>query len=469
MKSVALVAMFSAQFCCAMQTGGTAVLQANSTVFLSKFCFTFNASEGHNAGSLRLTLHAPKASALHQAHMVLFDDEDSSYTGPSSEWNAMTCEERLQHARYHEVISSSRAAGPKGEHITFLIKQKLRPRWWYVALLDCSESSDGLEVSYQMHMTNPPYGWASEFSTDRRLVLHVFLPLALAYGCLAAAQLHANRAVVKRAKDDSASSKAAHPFARILAAGILLALGDSLLSALHAVRYAHDGSGLPSVQLMAQLLAVTSNFVLASLLLLISQGKCVSYIMVAGDAWRMLRLLGPFLVGCLGLELWAEHSMRRHYTTDYVYTTPFGWLLILVDLVLLCIYLRNLRETYLAERERDDGEFYRTWGLFYGLWFLALPVTAVLAQAVLAPYVWFIVSLAVKKGTAALLYGALVVGLWPGNTRTHFKKLDTMVCSAASGAPLPVLLGSFLKPLPKGNDKSVRQPGREPSMPALSP
>jgi len=296
------------------------------------------------------------------------------------------------------------------------------------------------------------------------------LPLALVYGCLAAAQLHANRAVVQRAKDDSASDKAAHPFARILTAGIALALGDVLFSALHAVRYAHDGQGLPAVQLLAQLLAVTSNFVLASLLLLVSQGKCVSYIMVAGDAWKMLQLLGPFLVSCLGLELWAEHSMRRHYTTDYVYTTPFGWALILVDLFLLGVYLSNLRKTYLVERASDDSVFYKTWGLFYGLWFLVLPVTAVLAQAVLAPYVWFIFSLGVKKGTAAMLYGALVVGLWPGNPRTFFKKLDFEGSAGSSSkAQLPTLLGSFLKPLPKASEHSGRHLPRKKSMPAMSP
>jgi len=201
---------------------------------------------------------------------------------------------------------------------------------------------------------------------------------------------------------------------------VLLGLAETLLSVGHTARYASDGVGIPAAAVLAQLLAMTSSFVLASLMLLVSEGKCVSYIMVAGDAWKMFRLLGPFLVSCCGLEFWGEYALSRNYTTDYVYTTPFGWALILVDLVLLGVYVSNLRRTFLAERGNDLAVFYRSWGLVYGAWFLALPLTAVLAQAVLAPYVWLIVSLAVKKGATLAVYAALVIGLWPGNTRTYF-------------------------------------------------
>eukprot|EP00415_Alexandrium_ostenfeldii_P002926 UN2926 len=159
---------------------------------------------------------------------------------------------------------------------------------------------------------------------------------------------------------------------------------------------------------------------------MVSQGKCISYIMVAADGWRMLRLLGPFLASCFLLEMWGDYSVSRRYSVDYVYTTNFGWALILVDLVLLGMYAVNLRRTYAVERDRGDGAFYCTWGVAYGAWFLALLVTAVLSQAILAPYVWLFVSLAITKTVTVLVYAALVLGLWPGNTRTYFKLFVTM-------------------------------------------
>lgn len=208
-------------------------------------------------------------------------------------------------------------------------------------------------------------------------------------------------------------------------AGLILGCGGTLLSVLHNALYAMHGVANPVIHISAQFLYVSSDFVLASLLLLVSQGKCISYVMVAADGWRMLRLLGPFLISCFLLELWGDYSLSRRYSVDYVYTTMFGWALILVDLVLLGMYAVNLRSTYAMEKDRGDAAFYRTWGVASGAWFLALPASAVLSQAVLAPYVWHLVSLAITKSVTVFAYAALVVGLWPGNTRTYFKLFVT--------------------------------------------
>jgi len=99
-----------------------------------------------------------------------------------------------------------------------------------------------------------------------------------------------------------------------------------------------------------------------------------------------------------------------------------------MDLLLLSCYVPSLRRTLASEGSQEDSRFYHTWGLVYGLWFLALPITAVLARAVLAPYAWFVVSMCVKKGTAIAVYASLVVGLWPGNPAcTHFKTSGTVI------------------------------------------
>merc|ERR1712007_142577 len=86
----------------------------------------------------------------------------------------------------------------------------------------------------------------------------------------------------------------------------------------------------------------------------------------------------------------------------------------------------TLRDTAAAGGE--DSRFFRTWGIVYGLWFLALPITAVLARVALAPYAWFVTSVAVKKGMSVLVYASLVAGLWPSNmSRTPFKMYFKML------------------------------------------
>jgi hypothetical protein len=415
-----------------MFTRGTAVVPQGGTNFLAKFVYTFTSREEvkHKipAGRLNLTLQAPDITSSHDLYMLLLDDEAESYPGPSGAWEALSCKEKIAHARLAIPIDWEEAARPEGATMTSNIFEKLRPRWWYFAVADCSQRSAGsgsasLAVKYTLHTTNPTYGWASEFSTDRRLAIHVFLVMGMAYTALAVAQLRANRVLAEAAgrHGDSAEGKAAHPFARILVAGIGLALAAQLLWVVHHVGYAMDGVGFTTTHIAAQILSVFSNFILASLLLLVSQGKCVSYVMLAADARAVSRLLGPFLAACLLLEFWGEYSVSRTCTNDYVYTTPFGWMIIISDLLLLTIYATNLRKTFLAERCRGDGRFYSTWGIVYGAWFLALPVTALLSQAVLAPYIWYIVSVSVRSTVTFLVYAALVVGLWPENDRTYFK------------------------------------------------
>jgi len=403
----------------AMLAEGSSLVLANSATFLAKFCFTYSLPPKRRAGTLRVFVEAPELAPDQRMELLLFDDEADSYPGPSGEWDRLSCEEKKLRAKISEEVIPYEAAQPGGQLLRFSISERVRPRWWYIALTDCSNMT--VNVKYKVHAMNDAYSWASEFSMDKRYALHALAPLAAVYLLLTAAQLLANRELAEQAGADSAAGKAAHPFARLLLAGLALGLVSSLLSIVYYARYAATGTGGMATHVTAHLLHVASNFVLASLLLLVSQGKCISYIMVADDARRMCRLLGPFLVSCFLLELWGDYANSRTYTTDYVYNTACGWAVVAVDLLLLGVYARNLRATHAAERDRGDGPFYRTWGVLYGAWFLSLPAAAALSRAVLAPYVWWHVSLVVTRAATAAVYAALVAGLWPGNTRTFFK------------------------------------------------
>jgi len=49
----------------------------------------------------------------------------------------------------------------------------------------------------------------------------------------------------------------------------------------------------------------------------------------------------------------------------------------------------------------------KRWGILGGAFFLVLPSTALLAQLVLAPYAWFMVSIVAKRSAALLVFVAL--------------------------------------------------------------
>jgi len=447
-------------FCClagsfeAKKAGGSLLLTGNSTVFLDKFCFNYNENASVHNGYLNVTLWAPKVRGPVAATLLLLDDEPDSFAGPSQQWDALSCEEKASHAKTHDRLDWRKLSRDKGQTMRFAIGQRSHPRFWYLALADCS--GDDFHLRWKANFTNMDFGFAQELSAERRFSPLVFLVLTLTYGGLVCAQRYVNRCLSRHGSTDSASEKAAHPFARLLLLGLGCAFCESLLSTLHLVSYAVNGVGAPLADKIAQVGAVSSNFVLVSLLLLISEGKCISYIMVKADVRSKFKLLAPFLIACFLLEFRGEYAVSQTYATDYVYTTPCGIVLILVDLYLLGVYLCNLRHTYGESFDRSESEFYITWGLVYAAWFLALPFTALLAQAVVAPWAWYLACMLVKKGFTVLMYFSLVVGLWPGNVQSYFQVWDMVDLHS----DLPVLLSRSVGALAKQVDPS-RQPFRK--------
>ncbi|CAE7199044.1 unnamed protein product [Symbiodinium sp. CCMP2592] len=386
-----------------------------------------------------------------EVYLLLLDDEAESYPGPSGDWNFLTCAERRKRAKNSWLIAGGHL------RIRTLVREKIRPRWWFVALADCS-GQGFRNVQYEVHAQNILYGWASEFSTDRRYALHAFVAFSVIFAAFMMVQTRANVILASRQHEDSARSKAAHPFARILLSGICVELVACLFEIFHLMLFASNGRGSPMLHAFSLLATTSSNFILVSLLLLVSQGKCVTYKMIPKDAWRIFTILGPFLLSCLLLELWGDFATSRTYSSDYVYTTPCGCAVIAVDLALLAFYGFNVRTTLSQESGRADSYFYRRWGVAFGCWFGALPFSAALSKILLAPttngwktfcprpyqakivslgYVWYIVSLSITKGSNALVYGALVVALWPENRRTHFKMISASPEELLENCPSP--------------------------------
>jgi hypothetical protein len=234
----------------------------------------------------------------------------------------------------------------------------------------------------------------------------------VAYCALASAQSIAN-------SENKALGNSSHPLVRILFGGIACgALGMTFFVG-HYFTYVFNGRGILVFWLLAKLCQTLSKFFLMSILLLVSQGRCISRVMSTDDAWRVCKLLGPFMLICFTLEVWGDFAQSRTYTTDFVYGTRAGTALVLVDLCLLMVYAINLQASYHSEKNHVKRYFYRVWGSLYGGWFLVLPASVCLAH-VLAPWVRFKIVLFVSSSAHGAAYAALVAGLWPTKHRSYF-------------------------------------------------
>lgn len=392
-------------------TRGTEVVPANGTVFLSKFCFDYdrNLTSGYINVTIRTTEQGSRGAEGH-VELVLFDDQATSYPKETASWYKLPCDEKLRHARWKQRIPLDAASRLEGFSEQVSVKEHIRPRWWYVAIADCSGTE--FKFQYDVHAWNPLRSWRKELSVDHYALPYLCFIFLAAYGVVAALQFRANAVSL-------ASGKALHPLVRVLTAGVCSGAFAMLLFGAHFDFLAHDGLGLPYVYCVAKVFQGLSKFLLMSIFLLVAQGCCISRALDVEELWRLFKVLGPFLLFCLALELWGEYAESRKYTTDFVYSTRFGEGLVLIDLGLLAVYAVNLQGSYLTERSPLKRFFYKVWGSVYGSWFLVLPSSVLLAK-VLAPWIRAEAVMAVSNSAHVAGYAALVAGLWPARRRSYF-------------------------------------------------
>jgi len=215
------------------------------------------------------------------------------------------------------------------------------------------------------------------------------------------------------------SESARHPLRLLLFAAIAAACACMLAEVIHGAWFAHTGYSQVVAYFAGKFLKVLSKCLLMSMLMLLSQGICISKPLDAVNLWQVLKLLAPFFVACLFLEVWGEYSQSRTYSTGFIYCTYFGGALVFADLGFLVIYLQNLYSSYLAEFQVERQRFYRSWGVLCSCTFIVLPFS-VLLSFVLSPWVRAETIFILTNAVHVAMLTSLVVGLWPDRAQTVF-------------------------------------------------
>lgn len=218
------------------------------------------------------------------------------------------------------------------------------------------------------------------------------------------------------------SQSARHPLRLLLLTALATACSGALVLVLDGFWFAHHGENQLVLYSVSKILKGLSKCLLAAMLVLLSQGICISRAMENQHLWGILKLVVPFFGACLVLELWGEYAQSRTYTTGYIYCTWFGGALIAADVCFLGFYLWNLHRSYLAESNSERQRFYCYWGLLYSCAFVVLPFAALLAS-VLAPHVRANIIFLLTNSAHAFILATLVIGLWPEKEQ-HFFCLD---------------------------------------------
>mmetsp|Transcript_144243 Transcript_144243/g.268777 ORF Transcript_144243/g.268777 Transcript_144243/m.268777 type:complete len:454 (+) Transcript_144243:56-1417(+) len=391
----------------ALKVEGSIKVPANRIIFLSKFCFDYD-TEGIKSGTWDLKFLKATPARTGKIELILFDDESFSYPSDEDSTGEFRCgSDKLKLASKYEGDMDAKTLPNFGKFQMPLV-QKRRPRWWYVSLVDCSGEEH--EVEFSLHMTNPKQGFQREMSMDQcgvRLLGLIFVT----YAGLCWVQLVA---IMMRS-----SARTKHPLRILVTAGAAAAAWGMFFLVGDTAWLLWKGVRPMPVYIFAKSLKACSKFIMMGILLLLSKGKGISRTLSFHDVCWVSKYLVPFFLSCLALELWGEYSQSRLYTTDSVYCTWIGGLLVCVDLLLCAFYSFNLYESYQAELEEERRVFYRKWGPWYAFGFLILPI-AICLSLLISPWFRSAVVLFFTNAAHISIYASLIIGLWPERTQAFF-------------------------------------------------
>uniref|UniRef100_A0AAV2MAK1 Intimal thickness related receptor IRP domain-containing protein n=1 Tax=Knipowitschia caucasica TaxID=637954 RepID=A0AAV2MAK1_KNICA len=246
--------------------------------------------------------------------------------------------------------------------------RSVRERWWYIALSKCG--GDGLQLEYEMNLTNGKSFWTKHFSADEFGILEtditflVIFSLVFLLSCYFAYNLKGRQLF--------------HTTYKMF----MTAAGVEVLSLLfHCVYwglYGRDGVGNGSLKLLGKLLFSVSFLLFLLMLILLGKGFTVTRARISHSGSVKLSIyMTVYTITYVVLFIY-ESEFFDPGEVLYAYDSPAGYGLMglqLLAYVWFC-YAVLVSLKHYPEKQPFYVPFFTT----YTLWFFAVPVMALIAN-----------------------------------------------------------------------------------------
>ncbi|KAF3426131.1 hypothetical protein E2986_01854 [Frieseomelitta varia] len=233
-----------------------------------------------------------------------------------------------------------------------------RPRWWFIALADCS-SKTGLNISYWISLTNAPHGhfWKEHFSADEfckyttRTDNNCFFYVAI--------QLRARRLL--------------HVSYKIFMTSLFCQLVGILLEIYSYITLGLKGIQIENALLFGQLLEACSDILYTILMLLLALGYTVTKSILKPRQTRWLICFICLISFCQFSLYIYQFDVFDPGLVLYIYESPPGYGLIILKLIAWIIFSLQCFKT--VTKMSTKLHFYGSLFSLGSAWFLCHPLT----------------------------------------------------------------------------------------------
>ncbi|XP_686062.6 transmembrane protein 145 isoform X1 [Danio rerio] len=342
-------------------------------VFLTRFCFLTD------FGRLNFRFRYPKSRCCQ--NILLYFDE-------SSQWPAVykrpdkDCyqKESVLRPENNQVInlttrytwSGCMVEGEGNEEMLSCVGgrsfRSVRERWWYIALSKCG--GDGLQLEYEMTLTNGQSFWTQHFSADEFGILEtditflVIFATVFTLSCYFAYNLKARQLLHTTYK------------MFMTAAGVeVLSL---LFFCIYWGLYARDGVGNGSLKILGKLLFSVSFLIFLLMLILLGKGFTVTRARISHSGSVKLSIyMTVYTITYIILFIY-EAEFFDPGEVLYAYDSPAGYGLMGLQLLAYVWFCYAVLVSLKHYPEKQP--FYIPFFTAYTLWFFAVPVMALIAN-----------------------------------------------------------------------------------------
>ncbi|XP_060222393.1 transmembrane protein 145 isoform X4 [Meriones unguiculatus] len=382
-------------------------------VFLTRFCFL------SDYGRLDFRFRYPEAKCC-QNILLYFDDP--------SQWPA------VYKARDKDCLAKESVIRPENNQVINLTTQyawsgcqvvledgtrylscssgrsfrSVRERWWYIALSKCgaphSPQGEGLQLEYEMVLTNGKSFWTRHFSADEFGILETDVTFLLIFTLIFVLSCYFGYLLKGR--------QLLHTTYKMFMAAAGVEVLSLLFFCIYWGQYATDGVGNASVKILAKLLFSSSFLIFLLTLILLGKGFTVTRGRISHSGSVKLSVYMTLYT--------LTHVVLLIYEAE---VAAYVWFCYAV-----LVSLRHFPE---------KQPFYVPFFAAYTLWFFAVPVTALIANFGIPKWAREKIVNGIQLGVHLYAHGVFLIMTRPSAANKNFPYHVRTSQIASAGVPGP--------------------------------
>ncbi|XP_047648206.1 transmembrane protein 145 isoform X6 [Phacochoerus africanus] len=303
--------------------------------------------------------------------------------------------------------------------------RSVRERWWYIALSKCG--GDGLQLEYEMVLTNGKSFWTRHFSADEFGILETDVTFLLIFILIFFLSCYFGYLLKGR--------QLLHTTYKMFMAAAGVEVLSLLFFCIYWGQYATDGIGNESLKIVAKLLFSSSFLIFLLMLILLGKGFTVTRGRISHSGSVKLSVYMTLYTLTHVVLLIYEAEFFDPGQVLYTYESPAGYGLIGLQ---VAAYVWFCYAVLVSLRHFPEKQpFYIPFFAAYTLWFFAVPVMALIANFGIPKWAREKIVNGIQLGIHLYAHGVFLIMTRPSAANKNFPYHVRTSQIASAGAPGP--------------------------------